>query len=207
MLLLSGAAVLNTACDKRSIFSVTPIYFFTSLYSILISKEPSLKVKIQTCQYVGWLIFMYKVKLKSRFDVLFAGVGGFMKNVEVSFPFKNWLMSDPLPNVKISAMCSKFNSSQSKTYFSQFFDKLSNWGNGISNSLCEVWNVNSLILSKLHILFSTVTLKLGHKCSQFIHIFKIQIFWVLALGCTYKLFPIYNEILGFLNVALEIYKI
>ena len=99
-------------------------------------------------------------------------------------------------------MCSKFNSSQSKTYFSQFFDKLSNWGNGISNSLCEVWNVNSLILSKLHILFSTVTLKLGHKCSQFIHIFKIRIFWVLALGCTYKLFPIYNEILGFLNVAL-----
>ena len=145
---------------------------------------------------------MYKVTSKSRFDVLFAGGGGFMKNIAVSFPFKNRLVSGPLPNVNISAMFSKFNSSQWKTYFSQFFDKVSNWGNGVSNSLCEVWNVNSLILCKLHILFSTVTLKLGHTFSRFIHIFKIRTFWLLALGCTYKLFPIYNEILGFLNVAL-----
>ena len=32
-------------------------------------------------QYVGWLIFMYKVTSKIRFDVLLGGEGGFMKNV------------------------------------------------------------------------------------------------------------------------------
>ena len=37
------------------------------------------------CQYLGWLIFMYKIKLKIRFDVLVRGGGGFMKNIAVTF--------------------------------------------------------------------------------------------------------------------------
>ena len=36
-------------------------------------------------QYVGWLIFMYKVTPKIKFDVLLGGRGGFMKNVAVTF--------------------------------------------------------------------------------------------------------------------------
>ena len=36
-------------------------------------------------QYVGWLIFMYKVRSKMRFGVLLGRGGGFMKNVTVTF--------------------------------------------------------------------------------------------------------------------------
>ena len=36
-------------------------------------------------QYLGWLIFMYKVKSKIRFDILLGRGGGFMKNVAVMF--------------------------------------------------------------------------------------------------------------------------
>ena len=50
-----------------------------------------------------------------------------------------------------------------------------------NHSLCQVWNVSSLILCKLPILFSTVKLQLEHKFFQFIHRFKIEIFWVLFL--------------------------
>ena len=41
-----------------------------------------------------------------------------------------------------------------------------------------------------------------HKFSQFLHIVKIGIFWVLVLNCTSKFFPINKEILGFFNIAL-----
>ena len=65
------------------------------------------------------------------------------------------------------------------------------------------FNVNSLnLLCKLPILFSTVKLRLGLKFFQFIHRFKIGIFWVLMFGCTSKFFPINQDILGYLNVAL-----
>ena len=47
------------------------------------------------------------------------------------------------------------------------------------------------ILCKL----ATAKLKLGHKFSQFIHRFKIEIFWVLDLDCISKCFPILNEML------------
>ena len=36
-------------------------------------------------QYHGWLIFIYKVKLKIRFDILLGRHGEFMKNVAVTF--------------------------------------------------------------------------------------------------------------------------
>ena len=62
--------------------------------------------------------------------------------------------------------------------------------------------MSSLILCKLRILFSTVQLKLEHKFSQFIHRFKIGIFRVLVLGCTFKFFSIHKENLGFLNAVL-----
>ena len=58
------------------------------------------------------------------------------------------------------------------------------------NLKCE-----QLILCKLPILHKL------HKFSQFIHKFKIGIFWVLVLSCTFKFFPINKEIVRFLNVA------
>ena len=36
-------------------------------------------------QYAGWLIFMYKVKSKIKFDTLLGQGGGFMKNVTMTF--------------------------------------------------------------------------------------------------------------------------
>ena len=56
------------------------------------------------------------------------------------------------------------------------------------HSLCEVWNMNNLILCKLHILFSIVKLKLGHNFCQFIHRFKSRIFWVLVISCIHRFF-------------------
>ena len=62
--------------------------------------------------------------------------------------------------------------------------------------------MSRLILCKLPILFSTVKLRLGQKFSQFIHRFKIGIFLVLVLGCTFKVFPFDKESVKFLNIAL-----
>ena len=56
--------------------------------------------------------------------------------------------------------------------------------------------MNSLILCKLPVLFSTVKLNLGAK------LFRNWDFGVLVLGCTFKFFPIPKEISEFLNVAL-----
>lgn len=50
-------------------------------------------------QYVGWminLIFMYIVTSKIRFDVLLGEVGGFMKNVAVTFSVQNSAYEGPL---------------------------------------------------------------------------------------------------------------
>ena len=62
--------------------------------------------------------------------------------------------------------------------------------------------MSRLILCKLPVLFSTVKLRLGQKFSQFIHRSKIEIFWVLVLGCTSKVFPFNKEGLEFLNIHL-----
>ena len=37
------------------------------------------------CQYAGWLIFVFKVKSKTRFDILLGRGDGFMKNVAEMF--------------------------------------------------------------------------------------------------------------------------
>ena len=70
-----------------------------------------------------------------------------------------------------------------KTYFSRFIAKFLKFV-VISHSLCYIWNVNSLILCKLPILFSTVKFKLGYNFSQFIHRCKIGIFecWSVLFG-------------------------
>ena len=47
-------------------------------------------------QYAGWLIFMYKVKLKIRFDILLGREGGFMKNVAVTFSVLKSIYEWPL---------------------------------------------------------------------------------------------------------------
>ena len=69
-------------------------------------------------------------------------------------------------------------------------------------SLWYIWNVKSLILCKLPILFSTVKFKLGYDFSQFIHRCKIGIFerWpqVVLTSC----FHFTERFFGFLNVAL-----
>ena len=44
-------------------------------------------------QYVGWLICMYKVTSKIRFDVLLRGGVGLWKTSQWRFPFKNWFNS------------------------------------------------------------------------------------------------------------------
>ena len=62
--------------------------------------------------------------------------------------------------------------------------------------------MSQYILCKLPILFSTVKLRLGQNFSQFIHRFKIEIFWVVVLGCTSKLSPFDKQSLKFLNIAL-----
>ena len=70
-------------------------------------------------------------------------------------------------------MGSKFYFSQWKeTYFSRFITKYLKFV-VISHSLCYIGSVNSLILSKLRILFSTVKFNLGYNFSQFIHRCKI----------------------------------
>ena len=55
----------------------------------------------------------------------------------------------------------KFYFYQWKTYFSWFIVKLLKLV-VISHSLCYIWNVNSLVLCKLPILFSIVKFKLGY---------------------------------------------
>ena len=50
-------------------------------------------------QYVGWLIFMYKVTSKIRFDVLLGGEGGFMKNVAVAFSVPKSIYEWPLKGI------------------------------------------------------------------------------------------------------------
>ena len=62
--------------------------------------------------------------------------------------------------------------------------------------------MSQYILCKLPILFSTVKLRLGQNFSRFIHRFKIEIFWVVVLGCTSKLSPFDKQSLKFLNIAL-----
>ena len=47
-------------------------------------------------QYVGWLISMYKVSSKLRFDVLLRGGGGFMKNVAATFSVLKSIYEWPL---------------------------------------------------------------------------------------------------------------
>ena len=47
-------------------------------------------------QYVGWLIFMSKVKSKIRFDVLLVRGGGFMDNVAVMFSVPKSIYEWPL---------------------------------------------------------------------------------------------------------------
>ena len=51
-------------------------------------------------QQVGWLIFMYKVIPKIRFDVLLQGEVGFMKNVAVTFSVPKSIYDWPLTGMK-----------------------------------------------------------------------------------------------------------
>ena len=74
-----------------------------------------------------------------------------------------------------------------KTYFSRFIAKFLKFV-VISHSLCYIWNVNSLILCKLPILFSTVKFKLGYNFSQFIHRCKIGIFECWSVLFVYFLY-------------------
>ena len=62
---------------------------------------------------------------------------------------------------------------------------------------------HSFSLSKLRISPSKVKLKLGHNFSQFIHRFKIVIFWVIVLCFISESFRGHKDILGFLNVSLS----
>ena len=47
-------------------------------------------------QYVGWLIFIYKVTSKIRFDVLLGGGVGFIKNIAVTFSIPKLIYKWPL---------------------------------------------------------------------------------------------------------------
>ena len=74
-----------------------------------------------------------------------------------------------------------------ETYFSQFIAKFLKFL-VIFHSLCYIWNVSSLILCKLPILFSTVKFKLGYNFSQFIHWCKIGIFECWSVLFAYFLY-------------------
>ena len=47
-------------------------------------------------QYLGWLIFMYKVTSKIKFDVLLKEGGTFMKNLAVTFSVLKFIYECPL---------------------------------------------------------------------------------------------------------------
>ena len=93
---------------RKDALLITPVFIYMVLhilYSILFPwfTKSIFQLVLVVCvnMLVGWLIFMYKVTSKIRFDVLLGRGVGFMKNVAVTFFVPKLIYEWPQTNLCI----------------------------------------------------------------------------------------------------------